>query len=58
MTKFGINDMIVNRHTNKKAIVVEIERFFPKPIYVVEYDETGDTFRMNTDYEEHWEAVE
>jgi len=55
--KFGINNMIINKHTNEKGMVVNIDFDAVLPVYVIEYDETGDTFRMNTDYEEHWDVV-
>ena len=55
--KFGINNMIINKHTNEKGMVVNIDYGAVLPVYVIEYDETGDTFRMNTDYEEHWDVA-
>ena len=48
MTIFRVNDIIVNRLTSKKAMVVDVEYL----------DEIGGMFRFNTKYERHWEKVE
>ena len=59
MTLFRINDMIVNRNTNKKAMVVNVEHDWYLPVYVIEYqDDIGGTMRFNVNYEKHWEKVE
>ena len=58
MTKFKINDVIVNRHTLKKAMIVDVQHDWFRPVYVAEYqDEIGGSFRFNTSYEKHWELV-
>ena len=59
MTLFRVNDMIVNRATNKKAMVVNVEHDWYLPVYVIEYqDDIGGTMRFNVSYERHWEKVE
>tara|TARA_R100000005_G_scaffold96533_1_gene84264 strand:+ start:17580 stop:17759 length:180 start_codon:yes stop_codon:yes gene_type:complete len=59
MTIFRVNDIIVNRLTSKKAMVVDVEHDWYLPVYVIEYlDEIGGMFRFNTKYERHWERVE
>tara|TARA_R100000353_G_scaffold136068_1_gene96605 strand:- start:9415 stop:9591 length:177 start_codon:yes stop_codon:yes gene_type:complete len=57
--KFKVNDLLVNRHTHRKAIVDSIEADWPIPIYVLEYqDGNGGQLRINMRYEKHWEKVE
>tara|TARA_R100000231_G_scaffold138675_1_gene117588 strand:+ start:104 stop:268 length:165 start_codon:yes stop_codon:yes gene_type:complete len=54
-----VNDLLVNRHTHRKAIVDSIEADWPIPIYVLEYqDGNGGQLRINMRYEKHWEKVE
>lgn len=58
MTIFRVNDMIVNRATNKKAMVVDVEHDWELPVFVVEYqDDIGGTIRFNTEYIKYWEKV-
>tara|TARA_R100001015_G_C4570323_1_gene128488 strand:- start:42 stop:221 length:180 start_codon:yes stop_codon:yes gene_type:complete len=59
MTIFRVNDMIVNRATKKKAMVVDVEHDWYLPVYVIEYlDDINGTMRFNTKYEKNWEKVE
>ena len=59
MTIFRVNDMIVNRATNKKAMVIDVEHDWKLPVFVVEYqDDIGGTIRFNTEYAKYWEKVE
>ena len=49
MTIFRVNDIIVNRLTSKKAMVVDVEHDWYLPVYVIEYlDDIGGMFRFNT----------
>ena len=58
MTLFRVNDMIVNRLTKKKAMIVNVEHDWYRPVYVIEYlDDIGGTVRFNVNYEKHWEKV-
>ena len=59
MTIFKVNDIIVNRNTNKRAIVIDVEHDWYLPVYVVEsQDSIGGTLRFNSKYVKHWEKVE
>ena len=59
MTTFRVNDIIVNRATKKKAMVVDVEHDWRFPVYVIEYqDDIGGTMRFNVQYEKHWEKIE
>jgi|TARA_R100001230_G_C5616361_1_gene126757 ABC-type microcin C transport system permease subunit YejE len=55
MTTFRVNDIIVNRATKKKAMVVDVEHDWRFPVYVIEYqDDIGGTMRFNVNYEKYW----
>lgn len=54
--KIKVNDIIINRHTHRKAMVSDIENDWAIPVYVIEYVDGG-KLRVNERYLKHWELI-
>ena len=57
-----MNEVILkaeNVHTGRMAELIDVDVFFGERIvYVMQYTDSGDTFRMDESYETNWIEIE
>jgi hypothetical protein len=54
---FKVGDILVNKHTGEPVKVIKYEPEWYRPVYEVEYIESGEISRFNDQYTKHWNIV-
>ncbi len=54
---FKVGDILVNKHTGEPAKVIKYEAEWYRPVYEVQYIESGEIRRFNVQYIKHWDIV-
>ena len=51
---FKVGDILVNKHTGEPVKVLKYESERYRPVYEVQYIESGEIRRFNVQYTKHW----
>jgi hypothetical protein len=54
---FKVGDILVNKHTGEPAKVIKYEPEWYRPVYEVQYIESGEISRFNVQYIKHWDIA-